>query len=125
MSRGVLVLIVALVLIFHLVGAEAATTQPILPGSLAKLDIKDAEIERTRGVPRGTFTIAQHFALELGRAEAEALAALLVEERRAAAGGWWGVCGLLPRGGADRGRVGGLGRLEVSGGGEPQEGGDG
>jgi hypothetical protein len=64
MFRGVLVLIVALVLLFPLVGAEAAATQPILPGLLGKLDIKDAEMAPTRGVPKGTFTIAQHFALD-------------------------------------------------------------
>jgi ABC-type transport system substrate-binding protein len=64
MSRGVLVLIVALVLIFPLVGAEATTTQPILPDSLATLDIKNAEIMPTRGTSKGTFTIAQHFALD-------------------------------------------------------------
>ena len=31
---------------------------------LAQLDIKDAEIAPARGVPKGTFTIAQHFALD-------------------------------------------------------------
>ena len=36
----------------------------ILASPLAKLEIKEAEIEPTRGVPKGTFTIAQHFALD-------------------------------------------------------------
>jgi ABC-type transport system substrate-binding protein len=42
----------------------AATGELILSGPLAQLDIKDAEIAPTRGVPKGTFTIAQHFALD-------------------------------------------------------------
>jgi oligopeptide/dipeptide ABC transporter ATP-binding protein len=42
----------------------AATGEPILSGPLAEIDIKDAEIAPTRGVPKGTFTIAQHFALD-------------------------------------------------------------
>jgi peptide/nickel transport system substrate-binding protein len=64
MRRGVLVLIALLILSLTAVGGEVGAAAQILTGSLAKLDIKDAEIERTRGVPKGTFTIAQHFALD-------------------------------------------------------------
>src|SRR5919108_6196813 len=64
MGKRVLVLIASLALLLTAVGAEPVAAQPILRGPLAKLDIKDAEIERTREVPKGTFTIAQHFALD-------------------------------------------------------------
>ncbi|MBI3328168.1 MAG: ABC transporter substrate-binding protein [Nitrospinae bacterium] len=64
MCRGILVVIAAIALTFMVVGGEAAAAKPILPGSLAKLDIQDASIEPTRGVPKGTLTIAQHFALD-------------------------------------------------------------
>jgi peptide/nickel transport system substrate-binding protein len=43
-----------------------AAPKPILQGSLAKLDIKDAEIESGLPKPQGTLTIAQHFALDPG-----------------------------------------------------------
>jgi peptide/nickel transport system substrate-binding protein len=46
--------------------AAAAKPTPILSGPLAKLDIKDAMIEKTRGKPRGKLTVAQHFALDPG-----------------------------------------------------------
>jgi peptide/nickel transport system substrate-binding protein len=47
---------------------EAATPapKPILAGPLAKLDIKEAQIEAVRGKPKGTLTIAQHYALDPG-----------------------------------------------------------
>jgi peptide/nickel transport system substrate-binding protein len=45
-------------------GSEAGEGKQILTGRLATLDIKAAEIEPTRGFSRGTFTIAQHFALD-------------------------------------------------------------
>ncbi|MGH2360167.1 MAG: ABC transporter substrate-binding protein, partial [bacterium] len=37
-----------------------------LSGPLAKLDIKDAQVETTRGKPKGTLIVAQHFALDPG-----------------------------------------------------------
>ena len=46
--------------------AQKPTRTPILSGPLAKLDIKDAQIEARGGKPRGTLTIAQHFALDPG-----------------------------------------------------------
>jgi peptide/nickel transport system substrate-binding protein len=64
MCKSDLVLIALLALIITAIGAEPVAAQQILRGPLATLDIKDAEIERTRGVPQGTFTIAQHFALD-------------------------------------------------------------
>lgn len=49
---------------------EAAAQKPaparILSGPLAKLDIKDAQVEPSRGKPKGTLTIAMHFALDPG-----------------------------------------------------------
>jgi peptide/nickel transport system substrate-binding protein len=38
----------------------------ILSGPLARLDIKDAKIETTRGKPQGTLTVSQHFGLDPG-----------------------------------------------------------
>ncbi len=38
----------------------------ILSGPLAQLNIKDAQIEPSRGKPQGALTIAQHFALDPG-----------------------------------------------------------
>ncbi len=64
MPKGILGLITALALLFVVVAGEATTGQPILPGPLAKLDIQDALMEPTRGVAKGTLTIAQHFALD-------------------------------------------------------------
>jgi len=46
--------------------AQKPTRTPILSGALAKLDIKDAQVEARGGKPRGTLTIAQHFALDPG-----------------------------------------------------------
>jgi len=48
------------------VAAQNPARTPILSGSLAKLDIKDAQIATARGKPKGTLTIAQHFALDPG-----------------------------------------------------------
>jgi peptide/nickel transport system substrate-binding protein len=64
MCKGVLVLSASLILILSMAGAEAAAAMPILPSSLANLDIKDAIIEPRRGVPKSVLTIAQHFALD-------------------------------------------------------------
>lgn len=46
--------------------AQAATQQPILSGPLTKLDIQPAQIEPRREKPKGTLTIAMHFALDPG-----------------------------------------------------------
>jgi peptide/nickel transport system substrate-binding protein len=46
--------------------AQQGAGTPILSGPLVKLDIKAAQIEPKRGTPRGTLTIAQHFALDPG-----------------------------------------------------------
>jgi peptide/nickel transport system substrate-binding protein len=64
MYQGILVLIAALILSLTVAGSEAGEGKRMLAGPLAKLDIKDAEIEPTPGVPRGALTIAQHFALD-------------------------------------------------------------
>jgi peptide/nickel transport system substrate-binding protein len=50
----------------QLMAAAAAKPTPILSGPLAKLDIKDAVIEKARGKPRGKLTVGQHFALDPG-----------------------------------------------------------
>jgi peptide/nickel transport system substrate-binding protein len=42
------------------------TSTSILPGPLAKLDIKDAEVEAARATPKGRLIIAQHYALDPG-----------------------------------------------------------
>jgi peptide/nickel transport system substrate-binding protein len=67
MIRGFTGFVSALSLI--VVAGSAAVAQqgaPILSGSLAKLDIKPAEIADKRGTPKGTLTVAQHFALDPG-----------------------------------------------------------
>jgi peptide/nickel transport system substrate-binding protein len=64
MSTGGLVFIASLLLSLMVASSEAGEAKQILPGSLAELDIKDAMIESTRSVPKGTFAIAQHFALD-------------------------------------------------------------
>jgi peptide/nickel transport system substrate-binding protein len=46
--------------------AQQPTQTPILAGPLAKLDIRNAQIEPGRGKPKGTLTIAMHFALDPG-----------------------------------------------------------
>jgi peptide/nickel transport system substrate-binding protein len=46
--------------------AATATRGPILSGPLARLDIKDGEIEAVRAKPKGTLTIGQHYALDPG-----------------------------------------------------------
>jgi ABC-type transport system substrate-binding protein len=65
-SKAIVVLLAVLGGMLIAAGGEAAsaTSTSILAGPLAQLDIKDAEIAPTRGVPKGTFTIAQHFALD-------------------------------------------------------------
>jgi peptide/nickel transport system substrate-binding protein len=71
MTRRVAMLLSLAVLSFVVMkpgeaAAQKPTRTPILSGPLAKLDIKDAQIETRGGKPRGTLTIAQHFALDPG-----------------------------------------------------------
>jgi peptide/nickel transport system substrate-binding protein len=67
-SRGSFAIFTVLVLLLATAQGEAAspTPSPILSGPLAKLDIKDAEIETARGKPTGKLTVAQHYALDPG-----------------------------------------------------------
>jgi len=46
--------------------AQKSTAKPILSGPLVKLDVKDAQIEPTRGKPKGTLTVGMHVALDPG-----------------------------------------------------------
>jgi Bacterial extracellular solute-binding proteins, family 5 Middle len=48
------------------VGPASTPSKPILPGPLAKLDIKDAKLEAARGTPKGTLNIGMHFGLDPG-----------------------------------------------------------
>ena len=68
MRRGMFAVLAVLALWLTMTWGEAAaaTPGPILSGPLAELDIKDAEIDTVRGKPKGTLTIAQHFALDPG-----------------------------------------------------------
>src|SRR5881628_1646289 len=65
MTRGLLPLLVALTLVATSCGEAAAQQAPILSGALTKLDIKPAQIE-ARATPKGTLTVAMHFALDPG-----------------------------------------------------------
>ena len=59
----------ALTLIVTTCGQAAAqppTLARILAGPLAKLDIKDAQLDPGKGKPKGTLTIGMHFALDPG-----------------------------------------------------------
>jgi peptide/nickel transport system substrate-binding protein len=66
--KRMLPLLVALVSLLTVAYGAAGTvpSTSILSGPLAKLVIKDAEIEVSRGVPKGRLTIAQHYALDPG-----------------------------------------------------------
>ncbi|PYM89402.1 MAG: hypothetical protein DME04_26445, partial [Candidatus Rokuibacteriota bacterium] len=66
MRRGLLLVLVTLTLTVMSLGSAAAQQAPILSGALAKLDIKPAQIDTARGTPKGTLTIAMHFALDPG-----------------------------------------------------------
>jgi peptide/nickel transport system substrate-binding protein len=68
MPKGILAVLTAFGLFLALAHGEAAAagSGPILSGPLAKLDIKDAQIETGKGKSKGTLTIAQHFALDPG-----------------------------------------------------------
>ena len=65
MIKGLLALFTALTVSATILG-EAAAQKPILSGPLAKLDVKDAQIEKAKGKPQGTLTVAQHYALDPG-----------------------------------------------------------
>jgi peptide/nickel transport system substrate-binding protein len=70
-SKGLIVLLTALLVLLtagHGVAATSTSTAStaILSGPLAKIDIKDAEIEVVRGTPKGRLIIAQHYALDPG-----------------------------------------------------------
>src|SRR6266446_762440 len=68
-TRGLLALAVALALMATAGGqavAQKAGGTPILSEPLAKLDIKPAQIDTARGTPKGTLTVAMHFALDPG-----------------------------------------------------------
>jgi len=65
MTRGLPLLLVALTLVATSYRDATAQHAPILNGALAKLDIKPAQIG-ARGTPKGTLTIAMHFALDPG-----------------------------------------------------------
>jgi peptide/nickel transport system substrate-binding protein len=69
MFKGLLALLAGLILLAT-TWADAAAQQParapMLSGSLVKLDVKDAEVATARAKPKGTLTIAQHFALDPG-----------------------------------------------------------
>src|SRR5262249_48431671 len=65
MVRGLLVPFLALTLALTWYADAAGQQTPILSGPLAKLEIKPAQIE-ARGTPKGTLTIAMHFALDPG-----------------------------------------------------------
>src|SRR5256712_6483736 len=62
---GLLLLSITLTFTLMSYGDAAAQNAPILSGPLAKLDIKPAQIEG-RGTPKGTLSIAMHFALDPG-----------------------------------------------------------
>jgi peptide/nickel transport system substrate-binding protein len=72
MRKGILAVVSILILALGfnsgevMAAAAAAKPTPILSGPLAKLDIKDAVIEKARGKPTGKLTVAQHFALDPG-----------------------------------------------------------
>src|SRR4030095_10507976 len=68
-SAGLLALTAVLALVVATAGeavAQKAGTAPILNGPLAKLDIQPAQIDPARGTPKGTLTVAMHFALDPG-----------------------------------------------------------
>src|SRR2546428_1757923 len=68
-ARGLLARAVALALMAAAGGqavAQKAGGTPILSEPLAKLDIKPAQIDTARGTPKGTLTVAMHFALDPG-----------------------------------------------------------
>jgi peptide/nickel transport system substrate-binding protein len=65
MHQGIAVVVTVVVLLLGVGHSQAAppASEPILPGPLAHLDIKEAQVAAVRGQPKGTLTIAHHFAL--------------------------------------------------------------
>src|SRR5712691_8489669 len=68
MRKGMFAVLAVLVLWLLMIWGGAATpaAEPLLSGTLATLDIKDAEIAAVRGTPKGTLNIGMHFALDPG-----------------------------------------------------------
>src|SRR5712691_2453608 len=65
MAKTFLALIAAMTFVV-LTSHGAIAQKPILSGPLAKLDIKPAQIDTAKGTPKGTLTVAMHFALDPG-----------------------------------------------------------
>jgi ABC-type transport system substrate-binding protein len=67
-SKGFVALLAVLISLLTAAGGEtaSATSTPILSSPLAKLNIKDAEVEAVRGTPKGRLIIAQHYAMDPG-----------------------------------------------------------
>jgi peptide/nickel transport system substrate-binding protein len=65
MAQALVALIAAVALVGVIVDGASAQ-KPILSGPLAKLDIKPAQVDTARGTPKGTLTVAMHFALDPG-----------------------------------------------------------
>ena len=66
-TKGLLALAAALALVATAGGqaaAQRAGGTPIISGPLAKLDIKPAQIDTAKSTPKGTLTVAMHFALD-------------------------------------------------------------
>jgi peptide/nickel transport system substrate-binding protein len=61
-----LVAVLALLAVSEPAAAQKSGAAPILNGPLVKLDIKPAQVDAARGVPKGTLTVAMHFALDPG-----------------------------------------------------------
>ncbi len=59
-------LIAVLSIVMACSDAAAQKATPILSGPLTKLDVKPAQIDTSRSAPRGTLTVAMHFALDPG-----------------------------------------------------------
>jgi peptide/nickel transport system substrate-binding protein len=67
-TQTLLALAVALALltVSEPAAAQKSGPAPILTGPLAKLDIKPAQVDTAKSVPKGTLTVAMHFALDPG-----------------------------------------------------------
>jgi peptide/nickel transport system substrate-binding protein len=67
-SQGIVLILMALLWVLTAGYGETAPapSTAILSNPLAKIDIKDADIEAARGTPKGKLTIAQHYALDPG-----------------------------------------------------------
>jgi peptide/nickel transport system substrate-binding protein len=66
MRQEIFAVLAVLTLWLAVAWSETPVHRPILAEPLVTLDIKNAEIVAVRGKPRGTLTIAQHFALDPG-----------------------------------------------------------